>query len=171
MADIELANDAEMANGNRADETVAASATALMVAGASFDDIARMLEFKSARHAKRVVERALSSTVTLDEKKAMRILAARRYESLLKSVMPRATNVKESNQLAYNQRAQSLVDRIVKLHGLEAPQQIQISPSDEYLASYAQQLAQNLGIDTNSEEEADILEEPEMDSDCEPKDG
>ena len=165
--DVELADDTEMLDGSRASQTTIESAMAYLMAGASFTDIAKMLEFKSGKHVKRVVERALASTVTLSEKSHLRAVAAGRYEMLLKSVMPRATNVRETNQLAYNQRAQSILDKIVKLHGLEAPQQIQISPSDEYLAQYAQQMAIKMGLDTNIEQEGDILEEPELDADAE----
>lgn len=145
--------------------TNAQSAVALVIAGASFADVARMLNYKSAAEAKKAVEKALSSTVTLSEKKYLQSLATRRYEALLKSVMPRATNPKDSNQLAFNQRAQSILDRMVRLQGLEAPTQIQISPSDDAIRAYAQQFMAAAGLETNVPQEADILEEPGLDED------
>ena len=143
----------------------AESAVALVLSGASLSDVVRVLKFKSQGDAKRVIERTLASTVTVDEKKYLQMVATQRYEKLLKSVMTRATNPKESNQLAYNQRAQSIIDRLVKLQGLEAPTQVQISPSDEFLASYANKFKESLGLDSNVPQEADILEESDLDDD------
>lgn len=165
LTPVELGNDSEMLDGSRASETTVESAMALVMAGASFDEIAKRFEFRSGRHVKRVVERALASTVTLTEKTHLRAVASRRYEMLFKSVIGRATNPREAGQLAYNQRAQAILDRIVKLHGLEAPTQVQISPSDDYLAAYANKMAQTLGLDTNIESEPDILEGEFLDED------
>lgn len=149
----------ELERAKKDPKTRVEAAMALMISGASFTDIARMLEYESAARAKAAVERALASTVGIEDKKTLRNIAAMRYEALLKSVMPRATNVKETNQLAYNQRASALVDRIVALHGLNAPTQIQITPSDEYLEQYTLNMKQTLGLDTDANPEADILEE------------
>lgn len=149
-----------MAGSEVANKTTIESAMALLIAGASFGDIARMLNFKDARAAKKAVELSLSSTVNLSEKEHLRALATARYEALLKSVMPRATNPRETNQLAYNQRAQSIIDRMVKMQGLDAPTQIQVSPSDDVLRSYVNQFSEALGLETDVPQEADILEEP-----------
>lgn len=153
----------ELERAKKDPKTRVEAAMALMISGASFADIARMLEYESAARAKAAVERMLASTVGIEDKKSLRNIAAMRYEVLLKSVMPRATNPKETNQLAYNQRASALVDRIVALHGLNAPTQVQITPSDEYLAQYTENMKKALGIDTDSDPEADILDEADFD--------
>lgn len=155
----------EVDNEEKINGTVVESAMALVVSGASFNDVARILNFKSGAHAKRAVERALASTVTLNEKDQLRKIATRRYEALLKSVMPRATDPKASNQLAYNQRAQSIIDRMVKMQGLDAPTQVQVTPTDEYLAEYGERLAQQLGLEVGIEHEPDIIEAEEINDD------
>lgn len=142
--------------------TKAEAAMSLLLSGASFADIARLLEYASTQAAKNAVERSLASTVTIDDKKSLQKIAARRYEALLKSVMPRATNPKDSSQLAFNQRAQALVDRIVKLQGLEEATQIQITPSDEYLQQYTARMMESLGMTPVDSPEADILEEADI---------
>lgn len=153
----------ELERAKKDPKTRVEAAMALMISGASFSDIARMLEYESPARAKAAVERMLASTVGIEDKKSLRSIQAMRYETLLKSVMPRATNVKETNQLAYNQRASAIIDRIVALHGLNAPTQIQITPSDEYLEQYTLHMKQSLGLDTDSDPEADILEEGDFD--------
>lgn len=137
----------------------AEAGAALLVQGASFKDIATLLDYASPTHAKRAVEMALADSVSMPEKEAMRSVIHQRYERLLKSVMPRAINPKDPQHLAYNGRANALLDRMSKLHGLDAPTQVEITPSQEALEQYTQQLKKNLGLDENVIEEADIFQD------------
>lgn len=158
--------NAELERAKKTPNTRVEAAMAFALSGASFGEIARLLEYDSPTAAKNAVERMLASTVTIDEKASLRKIAAARYELLLKSVMPRATNPKDSSQLAFNQRAHALIDKIVRLHGLEAPQQVQITPSDEYMQAYTNKFKMAMGIDVTLDPEADILDEP-----VDPEDG
>lgn len=152
--------NSELERAKKTPQTRVEAAMAFALSGASFAEIARLLEYDSPSAAKNAVERMLASTVTISEKNSLRKVAAARYELLLKSVMPRATNPKDSSQLAFNQRAHALIDKIVRLHGLEAPQQVQITPSDQYLAEYTNRIKASMGIDVDLDPEADILDEP-----------
>ena len=131
----------------------------LAVLGHKEKDIAEMLDYSSPQVAKASVERVLASTITTPEKEAMRSVVHQRYEKLLKSVMARATNPKDSQHLAYNARANSIIDRISKLHGLDAPTQVQVTPTQEYLEEYTKELQRKMGLDPDVVEEADIFED------------
>ena len=139
--------------------TKAEAGVSLLVSGASYADIAGLLEYASPKDAQFAIERALASTVTAPEKEAMFSVVHQRYERLLKSVMSRATNPKDTQHLAYNTRANAIIDRISKLHGLDAPTQVQVTPTQEYLESYTRMLQRRLGMDPDVEEEADIFDQ------------
>lgn len=158
MADQQVA----LAEAKKTPQTKAEAGAALLIAGASFADIASMLEYPDARSAKMAVEKALAGTVSAPEKEAMRSVVHQRYERLLKSVMSRATNPKDNQHLAYNARANALLDRISKLHGLDAPTQVQVTPTQEYLEQYTRQLQHNLGLDPDVVEEGDIFDVAEI---------
>lgn len=150
---------AALEEAKKTPRTQAEAGVALLVQGASFKEISELLGYSNPSTAKAAVERVLASTVTVPEKEAMRSVVHQRYEKLLKSVMSRATNPKDTQHLAYNARANALLDRMSKLHGLDAPTQVQISPSQEYLEEYTRQLQQGLGLDPDVVEEADIFED------------
>jgi hypothetical protein len=109
------------------------AALELKVLGASYADIARVLDYPAAADARRAVEHVLASMV--DETKdymSLRTLASLRLEGLLKSVIEPATDPDNPEQLAYHRAALSVVDRWVKLHGLDAPQRLAlVNPSSE----------------------------------------
>lgn len=142
--------------------TRAEAGVSLLISGASYADIASLLDYASPQVAKVAVERALAGTVTPPEKEAMRSVVHQRYERLLKSVMSRATNPKDTQHLAYNARANAILDRLSKLHGLDAPTQVQVTPTQEYLEEYTRKLQSTLGLDPDVVEEADIFEYAEL---------
>ena len=117
-------------------DTKSQGALLLAIAGASWSDIARQQGYSSPTHARLAVERALAEAVGPADREKMRELQDRRYKRLLQSVMGRAIDPDDANHLAYNARALALVDRISVLHGLNAPQQVQITPTDQYLHEY-----------------------------------
>lgn len=131
------------------------SAVGLRLSGASYTDIARVLEYTSPAQARQAIERVLASTADSPEDlKNMRVLQTRRYERLLQSVMSKAVDPEDAEHLAYNGRALAIIDRISKLHGVDAPTQVQFTPTDEYLSAYADRLLQQAGIGTLDAEEA-----------------
>lgn len=155
----EAKTDDALEQAKKTPKTRAEAGAALLVQGASFKDIADMLDYPSPQVAKVSVERVLASTVSAPEKEAMRSVVHQRYEKLLKSVMARATNPKDAQHLAYNARANAIVDRMSKLHGLDAPTQVQITPTQEYLEEYTKELQRKMGLDPDVIEEADIFED------------
>lgn len=109
------------------------AATALRVHGAPYSEIANTLGFASAAEARREVEAVLASTV--DETKdylALRALEGLRLEGLYRAVAERALDGKDPDQLGFHRAAVSVLDRIIKLHGLDAPQRLElINPGAE----------------------------------------
>lgn len=132
-----------------------ASAVALRLSGASHTDIARVLGYSSPTHARQAIERVLASAADSPEDlKTLRVLQTRRYERLLQSVMSKAVDPEAEDHLAYNSRAMTLVDRISKLHGVDAPTQVQFTPTDEYLTNYTNRLLEAAGLGTLDADEA-----------------
>lgn len=103
------------------------AAAALRVVGASYAEIAEQLEFTSAFEARRAVEQVLAATV--DESRdylALRALEGLRLEGLYRAVVERALDTDDSEQLGFHRAALSVLDRIAKLHGLDAPQRLEL---------------------------------------------
>jgi hypothetical protein len=122
-------------------ETKAEAAVAMAIYGASYTDIAKTLHYSSAYRARMAVERALGSSISDPmEKEKHRILVDKRLNRVLASLMGKALDPNEPNQLAYSARVLAVIDRQIKLHGLDAPTQIQFSPSDDYIREFVQQL-------------------------------
>lgn len=108
--------------------TRARAVVALRLAGAGYEDIAQQLGYASPRRVRDVYERALAETVddTVDLPK-LRRLQYQRLERMISSVWQRANDPKDRDHLAYNARAMSLIDQEIKLLGLAAPQQINVT--------------------------------------------
>jgi hypothetical protein len=122
-------------------ETKAQAALTLKLYGASWTDIAKTLGYSSAYRARMAVERVLANAAdSPEDRDKMRVLANKRIERLLASVMGKATNPNDPQHLAYNARALALIDRGIKLHGVDAPTQIQFSATDQDIAAYVQEL-------------------------------
>jgi hypothetical protein len=108
----------------------AASALQLRIDGASYSDIARVLEFKDASVARLAVEQALSQEARSHEDvEQMRWVEARRLERVLSSLMRRATNPTDQDHLAYARTALAVIDRHIKLYGLDAPAKVDVTYS------------------------------------------
>lgn len=122
-------------------ETKAQAALTLKLYGASYTDIAKTIGYSSAYRARMAVERVLANAAdSPEDRDKMRVLANKRIERLLASVMGKATNPNDPQHLAYNARALALIDRGIKLHGVDAPTQIQFSATDQDIAAYVQEL-------------------------------
>lgn len=131
------------------------SAVALRLSGASYSDIARVLDYSTPTHARNAVERVLASTADSPESLAhLRVLQTRRLERLLQSVMSKAVDPEAEDHLAYNGRALAIIERIGKVHGVDAPTQVQFTPTDEYLTTYTNRLLEAAGLGTLDADEA-----------------
>lgn len=152
------------------------AAAALRIAGASYADVAETLEYASPSEARKAVEQVLAETV--DETRdyqALRALASLRLEGLLKAVIDKATNPQHPDQLGFHRAALSVVDRWVKLHGLDAPQRVAlITPASEEFERVVSLMMSASPVRTAAE--ADIFELEQIkpaewsDEDDEPQD-
>lgn len=139
------------------------AAAALWIRGASLEEIAQMLGYSSATAARNAAESAIAGSLTPPQREAAVTIAYQRYERLIKSVMSRAVNPKDTQQLAYNARANALIEGQIKLLGLQAPTRVEITPDQERLDEYTRKLQETLGLDPLVVEEADIFDEEEDD--------
>lgn len=139
-------------------DTKAQAAFTLKLKGASYADIARVLEYANPKAAKNAVERVLASASNDPESiDHGRIIANRRYERLLMAVMSKALKEDDPNHLAYHARAVAVVDRIARINGLDAAQQIQVTVNDDQIREYVANMAKLAGYATQAIE-ADILD-------------
>jgi hypothetical protein len=101
-----------------------AAAVTLRTAGASYSDIADTLGLASPRAALAVITDHLAVEVPTEDKDAMRREITASLDALLAAVWPKATDVTHIDQLPAIGRAVSLLDRKIRLHGLDAPTEV-----------------------------------------------
>lgn len=141
--------------------TKAEAGVALRLAGAGYTSIAKALGYSSATRARLAVERALASSADDPEGREVQInLIDRRLNRLLQSVMGKAVDPKAPEHLQYNARALAIIDRQAKLHGVDAPTKVQVTPSDSYIQEYLEKI-HPLAAAQNAVAEYDILSEGE----------
>jgi len=103
----------------------------LKLSGASFVAIAEIEGLANDKAARLIYERTIAATV--DESKDipyLRNLASQRIERLLQAVWTKAIDRKNPDQLAYTRTALALIDRHSKLHGMDAPQRLEVYTPD-----------------------------------------
>jgi hypothetical protein len=160
---LEHINDDENLNAdlNLKGEQKAEAALALILYGASWSKAARITGYSSAFRCRAAVERVLATSANSSlDRDRMRNITEKRLNKLLQSVMPKAIDPGTEDKpnpdhLAYNARALALVDRIARLYGVDAPQQFQITATDERISEYVGRVRQLAGADMEAEE-ADI---------------
>lgn len=138
----------------------------LKLAGASYTEIAKIAGYSSATRARLAVEKVLAAAAdSPEDREKMRVLTSKRINRLLQSVMGKAVDPKDPQHLAYNARALALVDREARLWGVDAPTQVQITPTDAYIQDYIAKVsplaAASLAADEADILDADIVEEGE----------
>lgn len=155
-------------------ENSATAAANLKIAGANWPEIAQVLGYSSPGAARAAAERAMAKMYDPEtDYAAMRQLASARYERVLRSLSRKALNekldvpdprkpgatkrVENHEHLAYASLFTKVVGEIANLHGLKAPQVLQIqSPTDEEFAGTVHRLMELAG--SLPAQEADILE-------------
>lgn len=146
-------------------QTKAESALALRIAGTSYTNIAKALGYTSATRARLAVERVLAASAdSPEDRDQQRVLADKRLNRLLQSVMAKAVDPKDPDHLAYNARALAITDRVMRLWGVDAPAQVQITPTDEHLQQYVAHMMQ-LARKEPEAEEADIIDADPIEED------
>lgn len=133
------------------------AALGLRIAGATYTEIASTLEYASASHARAAVESALASTVGDDDRERMRFIASRRLERLLRALWPKATDENSEEQIPASRTALALIDRHIKLNGLDAPSEhIIYNPGSREIDEWVREMTSHL-MDATPEER-DIIE-------------
>jgi hypothetical protein len=100
------------------------AAVKLRVEGASYSDIADTLGLSSPRAALAVITDHLAVECGADDKDQMRREITAKLNTLLVAVWGKATNPDHIDQLPAIGRAVSIIDRTIRLHGLDAPTEV-----------------------------------------------
>jgi hypothetical protein len=112
----------------RARDRKANAAIQMRLAGATWDEVAEVVGYPSARTAIVATEKALEKELRTEEsQKMMRSLVGKRLERLLRSVWTKAINSEHPEHLQAVDRARQLIDRHAKLYGLDAPTEFVVS--------------------------------------------
>lgn len=140
----------ELAERDRKNRGLAA--VAMRVNGANYSQIAATLEYPSAVAARESVERTLASSVGDDDREMMRAIESRRLEKVLRSMMKRATDEEDPEQLSAAKVALMFIDRHIKLQGLDAPQVMAVySPSAVEMQEWLEQASRQIRPTTPQE--------------------
>jgi hypothetical protein len=157
------------------------AAVSLKIKGASYAEIAEVLEYESPAYARAAVERALAQTHDDEDKSALRNLSTARLEKLAQALAPTAMNptvriksgrndegeevyaeVANPELLPASRQYLAVLDRMIKLHGLDAPTQLQfVDPKTEEFARVVEMVARATGEQIPIEgdiEDAEIVE-------------
>jgi len=135
----------------------AEAALALRIAGASYEDIAQTLGYMNARTASTQIEKALARSITSAGREEQRDLAGRRLERLLRSAWPKAVNADSPEHLAAVRTCKDIIDRHVRLYGLDAPAEIVVhTPTTSEIEAW---VASVLTTATADVIEADVVED------------
>jgi hypothetical protein len=120
----------------------AAAATTLAVQGASYPDIARILDYRTPVEAKSAVWEAIAQVgADHDDVEKMRTLMSHRLDRLLYSVMPSAVDNTNPEQVTFGRFALAILDRQAKLYGLDAAAQVVIyTPTQREIAAHAERI-------------------------------
>lgn len=136
----------------------AEAAVALRLAGATYPEIARTIGYTSAFHAQQAVEKVLAASVGEDGRDRARHIEGKRLERLLRSVWSKATNPDSPDHLAYLRASLALIDRHIRLFGLDAPQQMVVySPAQGEIEAWVAGMAK--AVVAELPQEADIVGE------------
>jgi hypothetical protein len=169
----ELPTEADEREARQTPARKVAAACAMAVAGANYEEIARVLNYQNASSARVAVETAFAATAAPSDYKAARALAQARLEGLMKSLAPRAlheyvikdedgkkTKVYNEDHLAYARMFLSVVDRHIKLQGLDAPTVVtMVTPDQEEFNRVVAELSRRALIDESPEGDILMLEQ------------
>lgn len=141
------------------------AAVALRLAGASYTEIAEALAFADAKAARSAVENTLAATATEHSREQLRAEEAGRLERLLRGVWAKATNPDHVEHLPAAKVALAIIDRHVRLHGLDAPAEVVVhSPTaneiDAWVAGMTATSIRDLRALEASVVDAEVIDEP-----------
>jgi hypothetical protein len=139
--------------------TRAAAAVTMAVEGAGYDDIARVMDYRTPVEAKHAVWDAIAAVeADHNDIDRMRQLHSRRLDKLLYSVFRQATTPGHPDQLSYGRYVLAIMQAQAHLYGLDAAQQIVVyTPTQKEIAQYADQVQRLLNSQRGALE-ADIID-------------
>lgn len=135
------------------------AAVALRLAGASFAEVAEVLGFAGAEHAREAVERGLAAErFDDDDREALRLEEERRLMALLKPLWAKAVDPESPEQVPAARAALAVIDRHARLMGLDAPTEVVVhtpttSEIDAWVAEMVQMASGRFAV-----EEAVVIE-------------
>jgi hypothetical protein len=133
------------------------SAIALRIAGASYTEVAQVLGYASAARARQSVEAGLAATVGEEDRAQQRFLASRRLERLLRGLWKKSTDEESEDQIPAARTALAIIDRHIKLNGLDAPSEhIIYNPGQKEIEAWVMKMTQQ--VVGSTPEERDIIE-------------
>lgn len=150
----------------RARERKANAALQLRLAGATWDEVAEVIGYPTAREALVATERALERELRTEEsQKMMRGLAGKRLERLLRSVWTKAIDEKNPEHLNAVTKARELIAQHTKLFGLDAPTEVTLhTPAAQELEQWVAEVTK---VNRPELEEADIFDAEILDDTAE----
>lgn len=140
----------------------------LKIDGASFAEIADLLEIESIAEVKRAFERTIAMTHGPEEYETLRMTAAARLEALVKRSMAMAsadylldttTGLKLPNTEKRQWHAQAGADvmMLAQITGAKAPTRVEITPDEARMESLTAKVLAALG-ETNTVLDAEVIE-------------
>jgi hypothetical protein len=136
----------------------ARSALHLYYNNASLDEIVTVVGFASIEEASRAIDSAVKAELRGDTKAKdrMRHIANRKLDQLLRSVSAKAANPKHPEHLSAVDKAVKIIDRHIRLYGLDAPTEMIVhNPDSEEIQAWVTSVMAQGQADL---EEMDILD-------------
>lgn len=137
----------------------ARAATALRLAGASYQEIAVTLGLASPRVARDLVEAELAETEQdTDKRDALRREEAARIERLLRGMWNKATNPEHDEHIPAARAALAMIDRHARLLGLDQPTEVIVyTPTTTEIDQWVAHMVSGGAVIPGQVEEADVL--------------
>lgn len=137
------------------------AAVALKLGGASFAEIAEVLDLESPASARTLVENELAArSYDIEGREILRREASARLERLLKSVWMKATDPTSPEHLPAVKVAVAVLDRHIRLNGLDAPSEVVIhTPTAAEIDAWVSSLTQD-SISELEALEANVIDVP-----------
>ena len=140
----------------RARDRKANAAIQLRLSGATWQEVAEVIGFPTARAALVATERALEKELRNESKDEMRALAGKRLDRLLRAVWAKALNPESPEQMVAVTKAREIISQHTKLFGLDAPTEMVVhSPAQQELEAW---VATVVATGKPQLEEADIFD-------------
>lgn len=146
----------------RARDRKANAAIQLKESGASWDQIAEVLGYPTARAALVATERALEKELRSESKEFLVKMADKRLERLLSAVWKKAIDPTSPEQMVAVTKAREIIGDHRKLYGLDKPTEVAVySPSQAEIEAWvAEHITTDAALEEDDIFDVDFTEEP-----------